>query len=105
MNVELKKGDIVYFKENHGHGSVVKIKNKGFYFMPAKLGMRISGEKNPIARFERFVFNDYVVQKQNNKRIIKCYLTRLHNGTQFAISENELYSYFCKADVSFLSEV
>ena len=105
MNVELKKGDLVFFKENHGQGSVVKIKSKGLYFMPAKFGMRISGEKSPIAKFEKFVFNDYVVQKKTNKRIIKCNLTRISDGTQFAISENELYNYFCKTNNSFLGDI
>tara|TARA_Y100000589_G_scaffold312055_1_gene331975 strand:- start:941 stop:1261 length:321 start_codon:yes stop_codon:yes gene_type:complete len=104
MHAEVKTSDILLFKENHGKGSIVKVKNRGYYFMPAKFGMRIKGEKKPIAKFERFVFNGYVVQKFDKDRIIKCYLTRLEDGTNFAISETELYNYFCKSSRSFLND-
>tara|TARA_Y100000992_G_C21062561_1_gene394856 strand:- start:123 stop:443 length:321 start_codon:yes stop_codon:yes gene_type:complete len=105
MNSELKISDILYFKESHGKGSIVKVKNRGCYFVPAKFGMQIKGEKKPIAKFEKFVFNNYVVQKHDRNRIIKCFLTRLEDGVDFAISENELYNYFCKSSRGTLNDI
>ena len=55
-STEVKSGDRIVFNHSSGKGSVVRTKNKGYFFMPSKLGMRISGEKSPIARNEIFVF-------------------------------------------------
>ena len=57
--VEVKKGDKIIFNSDNGKGSVVKIKNKGYCFMPAKIGMRLNGEKSPIGKFEMFILTDF----------------------------------------------
>ena len=45
--VEVRNGDYVYFMGKRGQGSVVKTDGYGNFFMPAKTGMRIKGEKYP----------------------------------------------------------
>jgi len=98
---EVKENDIMIFSSPTGTGSVVKTENHGYYFMPAKIGMRLKGKKSPILKNERFVFTNYRVQKADSGgRIIKCILTRLSNGTNFAISEDFFHRYFKKIDLS-----
>jgi hypothetical protein len=101
--VELRNGDTVYFIRNSGEGSVVKTESHGRYFMPAKIGMRIKGIKNPIMKFEKFIFTNSRVQKSEGcERIVKCYLTRIEDSTIFAISERQLHKYFGKSNESSL---
>ena len=101
--VELKNNDILIFNQVSGSGSVVETKNHGRYFMPAKIGMRLKGEKKPIARNERFVFNGAQVQQTSgSSRIVKFFLLRELDGTLFAISENDAQSYFAKTSASSL---
>ena len=98
---EVKENDVVTFSAKSGSGSVVKTKSHGYYFMPAKLGMRLKGDISPILKNERFVFTSYRVQKADSEgRIIKCILTRLSNGTNFAVSEDFFHRYFKKIDLS-----
>jgi hypothetical protein len=98
---EVKENDILTFSSSTGSGSVVKTQNHGYYFMPAKSGMRLKGIKSPILKNERFVFSNYRVQKADaDGRIIKLILTRLHDGTNFAISEYFFHRYFRKIDLS-----
>ena len=101
--VELRNGDSVCFIGNSGTGSVVKTERHGRYFMPAKVGMRIKGEKSPILRMERFIFTESKIQKVDGcNRIIKCFLTRIEDSTIFAISERQLHKYFGKTNESSL---
>lgn len=101
--VELRNGDSVYFIGNSGTGSVVKTESHGRYFMPAKVGMRIKGEKSPIAFRERFIFTASKIQKVDGcERIIKCFLTRIEDSTIFAVSERQLHKYFGKTNESSL---
>jgi len=98
---EVKENDILTFSGASGSGSVVKTQQHGYYFMPAKIGMRLKGIKSPILKNERFVFTSYRVQKADSEgRIIKCILTRLSNGTNFAVSEDFFHRYFKKIDLS-----
>ena len=102
--IEVKNGDAVYFKEKTGSGSVVKTKNHGRYFMPAKIGMRIKGEINPIEKHERFIFQNSKVQMvDGSSRIVKCFLVRVSDNSNLAISEQQLMQYFYKKDESSLS--
>tara|TARA_B100001989_G_C24501847_1_gene445364 strand:- start:89 stop:424 length:336 start_codon:yes stop_codon:yes gene_type:complete len=99
--IEIKYGDIIKFKGKSGTGSVVFTENKGNYFMPAKLGMRIKGIKKPIKKYEEFVFNDSVVQSASgNHRVVKCFLTRISDNCEFAVSEQCLMRYFGKTNQS-----
>jgi len=98
---EVKANDIIVFSGASGSGSVVKTAHHGYYFMPAKEGMRLKGIKSPIMKNERFVFTSFRVQKADSEgRIIKCILTRLSNGTNFAISEDFFHRFFNKIDLS-----
>ena len=99
--IEIRYGDIIKFKGKSGTGSVVFTENNGNYFMPAKLGMRIKGIKKPIKKYEEFVFNDSVVQSASgNSRVIKCFLTRISDNCEFAVSEQCLMRYFGKTNQS-----
>jgi|11_taG_2_1085331.scaffolds.fasta_scaffold00057_54 hypothetical protein len=99
--VEIKENDVLIFPGSNGSGSVVKTQKHGYYFMPAKYGMRLKGVKSPIQKNERFVFSSYRVQKADAEgRIIKCILTRLDDGTNFAVSEYFFHRYFRKIDLS-----
>mgnify|MGYP006892426384 CR=1 FL=1 len=101
--VEVRNGDTVYFIGNSGSGSVVKTENHGRYFMPAKVGMRIKGEKSPISNMEKFIFTNSTIQKvDGSERIIKCLLTRIEDSTVFAISESQMHRYFGKSNESSL---
>lgn len=100
--VEIKKGDKIVFNSGHGKGSVVKVKNKGHYFMPAKVGMRLSGDKSPIARYEEFVVTDLDWFKFKNKYVHNCYLTRCHDNVLFIVSYDHLQRYFSKTNRSSL---
>ena len=51
---ELKKNDKVYFKSKTGEGSIVEVKSKGHYFMPAKANMRLKGRAQPLINNEVF---------------------------------------------------
>lgn len=98
---EVRTNDILTFSGANGSGSVVKTQKHGYYFMPAKSGMRLKGVKSPILKNERFVFTSFRVQKADaSGRIIKCILTRLNDGTNFAISEYFFHRYFQKIDLS-----
>ena len=98
---EIRSGSYIYFKGKRGQGSVVKTKNHGNYFMPAKIGMRIKGEKFPILSDELFIMNDLKIQKvSKSDRIIKILLTRISDGMNFAISETHVIEYFYKKDES-----
>lgn len=103
--VEVKKGDRIVFNAENGRGSVVKIENKGRYFMPAKIGMRLNGEKSPIGRFEPFIITDFKWFKFEDDHIINCYLTRCSDNTQFTISNRNLQRYFSKSSLSSLSGI
>lgn len=96
---EVRNGDSVYFKGKTGTGSVVKTKNHGRYFMPAKLGMRIKGEINPIIKNERFIFSGSKVQfVEGSDRIVKCFITRVTDNSIVAISEKQFMQYFYKTN-------
>ena len=103
--VEVKKGDRIIFKASTGKGSVVRTENKGYYFMPAKFGMRISGLKSPISKNEVFILNDFEVQSYENKRVVKCVLTRCKDNVQFALNENEFIKYFSKPNHLFWRDI
>tara|TARA_B100000700_G_scaffold97420_1_gene109633 strand:+ start:779 stop:1111 length:333 start_codon:yes stop_codon:yes gene_type:complete len=104
--VEVRNGDYVYFMGKRGQGSVVKTDGYGNFFMPAKTGMRIKGEKYPILKDEGFIMNSSKVQKvEKTERIVKIFLTRLSDGMQFAISETQFQQYFCKKDESNLGTI
>ena len=99
--IEIRYGDIIKFKGKSGTGSVVFTENNGNYFMPAKLGMRIKWIKKPSKKYEEFVFNDSVVQSASgNSRVIKCFLTRISDNCEFAVSEQCLMRYFGKTNQS-----
>lgn len=100
--VEVKKGDRIIFKSGNGKGSVVKVKNKGFYFMPAKIGMRLNGVKSPIGNSELFVITDFVVLKYEGEYLVNCHLTRCKDSTQFIVNERNLQRYFSKINQSSL---
>ena len=102
--VEVRKSDRIIFKEKNGKGSVVKVENKGFYFMPAKLGMRLSGIKSPIGNSEMFVVSDFEVIKYEGKYMVNCYLTRCKDSIQFIVNERNLQRYFCKINQSSLGD-
>jgi hypothetical protein len=100
---EIRVNDRIFFKGKSGTGSVVKTERHGYYFMPAKIGMRLKGVKKPISKYEMFILNDIQVQEiLMNDRTVKCLLTRASDGTQFAISEDSLMRYFGKSDQSVL---
>ena len=104
--VEVRNGDYVYFMGKRGQGSVVETDCHGNFFMPAKIGMRIKGEKYPILKDEAFIMNNSKVQKvDKSERIVKIFLTRVDDGMQFAISETQFHQYFCKKDESSLGAV
>ena len=101
--VEIKTNDILIFNSKTGSGSVVETANHGRYFMPAKIGMRLKGEKKPIVRNERFIFSNAKVQKvDGSNRIVKFTLLREIDGTIFSISENDIQTYFAKSPRSSL---
>jgi len=101
--VEIRQGDTILFKEKTGKGSVVFTSNRGNYFMPAKVGMRIKGIKKPIAAHEEFIFSGSTVQAASgSSRVVKCELLRLSDNESFFISEMNLMSYFAKSDKSSL---
>jgi hypothetical protein len=100
---EVRNGESVYFMGKTGSGSVVKTEFHGRYFMPAKVGMRIKGEKKPIIKWEKFIFNSSRVQKaEGTERIVKCFLTRVSDSTVMAISEKQFMQYFSKSEQSSL---
>lgn len=100
---EVRINDRILFKAKTGSGSVVKTESHGYYFMPAKIGMRLKGIKKPIERNEIFILNNVQVQEASGTdRIVKCQLTRINDGIQFSISEDSLIRYFGKSDQSFL---
>jgi uncharacterized protein YehS (DUF1456 family) len=104
--IEVRKGDYVYFKFKSGKGSVVKTDYHGNFFMPAKIGMRIKGEKYPILEDEAFIMNNSKVQKvEKSERIVKIFLTRISDGVEFAVSETQFQQYFCKKDESNLGAI
>ena len=99
--VEVRCGDLIVFKGKTGTGSVVFTQNKGNYFMPAKIGMRIKGVKKPIEKYEEFILNDSVVQSvSGTNRIVKCTLIRKSDNSHFYVSEFDLMQYFSKPDRS-----
>ena len=102
--VEVRKGDRIVFKEKNGKGSVVKVKNKGFYFMPAKIGMRLNGAKSPIGKSELFIVNDFVVIKYEGEYLVNCHLTRCKDSTQFIVNERNFQKYFAKINQSSLGD-
>ena len=96
--VEVRNGDAIYFNRKTGKGSVVLTGGNGNYFMPAKTGMRIKGEKKPIIENEEFIFSGSTVQSSSGKsRIVKCKLLRLSDNTMFYVSEFNLWNYFSKS--------
>tara|TARA_B000000557_G_C20677509_1_gene401656 strand:- start:260 stop:592 length:333 start_codon:yes stop_codon:yes gene_type:complete len=98
---EVRYGDYVYFKGKTGTGSVVKTESRGRFFMPAKIGMRIKGEKFPILKNERFILtNSKVLHAEGTDRIIKCFLTRCSDNTTMIISERQFQQYFYKTNQS-----
>ncbi len=101
--VEVRNGDRVYFGGKTGEGSVVATENHGNYFMPARIGIRIKGIKNPISRDEAFTMVSSKVQKVDKcERIVKVMLTRTLDGKEFAISESHFMQFFVKKDESSL---
>lgn len=92
---EVRQSDIIFFKAPTGTGSVVSVDGKGKYFMPAKKGLRLKGDKKPIVRGESFVFLGYEVLKaKKNHRIIRVELSRLHDRSIFYIEEHFLCTHF-----------
>jgi hypothetical protein len=92
---EIKTSEIVFFKEPTGTGSVVNVPGKGFYFMPAKKGLRLEGEKKPIVHGESFVFLNYeVLNYSPGKRNIKIQMSRIQDNTIFSIEEHFFKTYF-----------
>lgn len=106
MYTELKNNDLIVFNQKTGSGSIVETKNHGCYFMPAKIGMRLSGIKTPLRKNEQFIYNNYVVQKAEGfDRIIKLFITRIQDGKVFAISEDQLHKNFAKLNRSSLGGI
>lgn len=93
---ELRQGDLVSFKKKSGSGSFVKVENKGYYFMPAKIDMRLEGEdKKPIQKNEIFVYSGYkLLLTEEDKRAVRISLVRETTGQLCFISENDLHNYF-----------
>lgn len=102
---ELKKGDRIVFRAKNGKGSVVKVKNKGHYFMPAKLGMRLRGEKSPIGKFENFVVSDLAYKEFEGKYIMYACLSRCSDSIQFIVNYPDLQRYFAKTNISSLGGI
>lgn len=100
--VEAKKGDKIVFSAASGRGSVVSIRNKGFYFMPAKTGMKLNGIKKPIGKFEMFIITDIQVKKFEKHHIVNCHLTRFKDNTSFIVCNKSLQRYFSKINSSSL---
>lgn len=99
--VEIRNGDTILFKQKTGKGSVVFTANHGNFFMPAKIGMRIKGNKKPIQKNEEFIFNESIVQSvSGTTRVVKCTLTRKLDNSSFYISEMDLMRYFSKSNRS-----
>lgn len=92
---EIKTADIVFFKQPTGTGSVVKVPDKGKYFMPAKKSLRLKGDKKPIVFGESFVVLSYdVINFSPGKRTIKIEMSRLQDSSIFSIEEHFLMQYF-----------
>lgn len=92
---ELKKNDKVYFKSKTGEGSIVEVKSKGHYFMPAKANMRLKGRAQPLINNEVFTYVSHeILSVKANERVIKLSLIRDFDGTKFMISESELFRNF-----------
>ena len=94
MRKELKASDVLVFNKESGSGSFVKVVGKGNYFMPAKKGLRLEGNKKPIVRNEKFVYIDYEVLKRESPRTVRIGLVRVLTGEKCYISENDLDRYF-----------
>ena len=103
--VEVKKGDKIIFNSDNGRGSIVKIKNKGFHFMPAKIGMRLNGIISPIGKLEIFIVSDFKWFKFEDEYITNCYVTRCKDNTSFLISDRNLQRYFSKTEQSRLGGI
>lgn len=104
--IEIRNGDICYFIGKNGTGSVVETQSHGSYFVPAKMGMRIKGNKNPIRKHESFILTNSEVQKVDKcDRIVKVFLTRMLDGKEFAISEKQFQQYFGKSEQSSLGGI
>ena len=103
--VEVKKGDKIVFNSGNGRGSIVKVKNKGYHFMPAKIGMRLNGEKSPIGKLEMFILTDIKWFKFEDEYITNCYVTRCKDNTSFLISDRNLQRYFSKTQLSSLGGI
>ena len=97
--VEIRNGDGCFFIGKNGTGSVVETQDHGNYFVPAKIGMRIKGFKQPIRKYESFIMTNSEVQKVDKcDRIVKVFLTRILDGKEFAISERQFQQYFVKSN-------
>ncbi len=97
--VEIKNGDVVLFTHKTGTASFTTIKDKGTYFMPAKIGMRLDGYKIPILKEEAFIYNGYTELGEDRKTcIVKIDITRLKTNQMCSLSYHNFQKYFSKTD-------
>jgi hypothetical protein len=99
--VEIKNGDVCIFTGKTGTASFTTIKNKGTYFMPAKIGMRLDGYKIPITENEPFIYNGYTeLGKDRKENLIKIDVVRLKTNQACSMSYYDFRKYFSKTDHS-----
>jgi len=97
--VEVKNSDIVVFTGKTGTASFTTIKDKGTYFMPAKIGMRLDGYKIPIMQNEPFIYSGYNELGEDRKNnIVKISMIRLKTNQSCSISYYNFQKYFSKTD-------
>ena len=97
--VEIKNGDVVLFTGKTGTASFTTLKDKGTYFMPAKIGMRLDGYKIPILKDEAFIYNGYTELGDDRKTcVVRINIMRLKTNQACSLSMYSFQKYFSKTD-------
>tara|TARA_Y100000310_G_C20406969_1_gene680119 strand:+ start:232 stop:588 length:357 start_codon:yes stop_codon:yes gene_type:complete len=98
---EVRRGDIVLFTGKTGAASFTTLKDKGTYFMPAKIGMRLDGYKIPILRNEAFIYNGYTELGNDRKtNVVRINVVRLKTNQSCSLSMYSFQKYFAKTNES-----